>query len=59
VLGGKQAVMLDLAAIAPFSLPIEVLVARIRELGSYNRVYTPSPIDAHAHHRDVALAASR
>jgi len=59
VLGGKQVFMLDLPAIDPFRLPIELLVGRIRELGSYHRVYTHSPIEAHAHHRDVALAASR
>src|SRR5262245_2033247 len=58
VLGGKQVVMLDLPAVDSFRLPIDVLVARIRELGSYNRVYTHSPIEDHAHHRDVALAAS-
>jgi len=59
VLGGKQVFMLDLPAIDSFRLPIEVLVSRIRELGSYSRVYTHSPLEAHAHHRDVALAASR
>ena len=59
VLGGKQVFMLDLPAIDPFRLPIEILVGRIRELGSYSRVYTHSPLEAHAHHRDVALAASR
>jgi hypothetical protein len=59
VLGGKQVCMLDLPAIDPFRLPIEILVSRNRELGSYNRVYTPSPREAHAHHWDVPLAASR
>jgi Nodulation protein S (NodS) len=58
-LGGKRVFMLDLPAIDPFRLPIEMLVSRIRELGSYSRVYTHSPLEAHAHHRDVALAASR
>jgi hypothetical protein len=58
-LGGKRVCMLDLPAIDPFRLPIEMLVSRIRELGSYSRVYTHSPLEAHAHHRDVALAASR
>jgi hypothetical protein len=59
VLDGKQVFMLDLPAIDSFRLPIENLVGRIRELGSYSRVYTHSPLEAHAHHRDVALAASR
>jgi LmbE family N-acetylglucosaminyl deacetylase len=58
-LGGKQVLMLNLPAIDPFRLPIEILVGRIRELGSYGRVYTHSPLEAHAHHRDVAVAASR
>jgi hypothetical protein len=43
VLGGKQARSLDLPAIDPFRLPIEVLVGRLRELGPYSRVYTQSP----------------
>jgi hypothetical protein len=59
VLGGKQVLMLDLPTIDPSRLPIEILVGRIRELGSYSRVYTHSPLEAHAHHRDVALAASQ
>jgi hypothetical protein len=59
VFGGKQAFMLDLPAIDPLRPPIEISVGRIRELGSYNRVCTHSPTEAYAHHRDVALAASR
>lgn len=58
-LGGKQVPILGLPAIDPLRLPIEILVDRIRELGGYSRVYTHSPFETHAHHRDVALAASR
>jgi hypothetical protein len=59
VLGGKQARSLNLPAISPYRLPIEIVVDRLRELGPYSRVYTHSPLEEHAHHRDVALAAGR
>jgi Nodulation protein S (NodS) len=59
LLGGKRALLLNLPDVPPHRLPIEALVERLRELGSYRRIYTHSPLEKHAQHRDVALAASQ
>lgn len=58
-IGARRPLLLNLPDIFPWRLPLEVLVERIRTLGPYRRVYTHSPFEAHPHHRDVALAASR
>lgn len=58
-LGGKRALSLSLPNIDPWRLPKEVLVGRLKALGPYNRIYTHSPFEQHAQHRDVALAASQ
>jgi hypothetical protein len=58
-LGAERAQSLNLPDIYPWRLAVEVLIDRLRELGAYRRVYTHSPFEAHPHHRDVALAASR
>jgi hypothetical protein len=59
LLGGKRALVLNLPDVPSRRLPVEALVERLRELGSYGRIYTHSPLEKHAHHRDVALAASQ
>jgi Nodulation protein S (NodS) len=58
-LGGKRALTLSLPSIASWRLPQEVMIARLKTLGSYDRIYTHSPLEQHSHHRDVALAASQ
>jgi Nodulation protein S (NodS) len=58
-LGAKRAFSLSLPNIDPWRLPKEVLVARLKALGPYSRIYTHSPLEQHSHHRDVALAASQ
>jgi LmbE family N-acetylglucosaminyl deacetylase len=59
ILGARRAALLDLPDISPWRLPVDVLIDRLRELGSYGRVYTHSPFEAHLHQRDVVLAASQ
>ena len=59
MLGGQQALSLNLPAVYPHRLPNELLVSKLRELGPSHRVYTHSPLEKRAHHQDVALAASR
>lgn len=58
-LGGKRALSLSLPTIDSWRLPQEVLVGRLKALGSYHRIYTHSPFEHQAQHRDVALAASQ
>jgi hypothetical protein len=58
-LGAKQAISLSLPNIDTWQLPKGVLVRRLKPFGPYNRIYTHSPLEQHAHHRDVALAASQ
>ena len=59
LLGAKQAWSLNLPDISPWRLPVEVLTKMLKELGTYRRVYTHSPLEQHPHHGDVALAASQ
>ena len=56
---GKRALSLSLPTIDSWRLPQEVLVGRLKALGSYHRIYTHSPFEHQAQHRDVALAASQ
>jgi Nodulation protein S (NodS) len=58
-LGAKRAISLSLPNIGPWRLPKSMLVGRLKALGPYDRTYTHSPLEQHAHHRDVALAASQ
>jgi LmbE family N-acetylglucosaminyl deacetylase len=58
-LGARRSLLLHLPDVFPWRLPVEVMVDQLRKLGHYRRVYTHSPLEAHAHHRDVALAASQ
>jgi len=58
-LGAKRALFLDLPDVYRWKLPMDALVEKLKGLGPYGQVYTHSPLDEHAHHRDVALAASR
>src|SRR5919109_97776 len=58
-LGAKRAISLALPKIDPWRLPKGTLVARLKALGPYDRIYTHSPIEQHSHHQDVALAASQ
>lgn len=59
ILGAKRALLLNLPDVYRWNLPIDTLVERLKALGPYRRVYTHSPFDEHAHHRGVALAASK
>jgi len=58
-LGAQRAISLSLPNIDTWRLPKGILVRGLKPLGPYNRIYTHSPLEQHAHHRDVALAASQ
>jgi hypothetical protein len=58
-LGATRSTVLSLSDLQPGRLPIELLVSRLAALGPYQRVYTHSPLEKYAPHRDVALAASQ
>jgi LmbE family N-acetylglucosaminyl deacetylase len=59
LLGAKRALSLNLPDVSPWRLPVEMLAGKFKELGSYSRVYTHSPLEQHPHHQDVAFAASK
>jgi len=58
-LGAARALVLSLPNVQPGRLPIAILASRLTALGPYSRVYTHSPLEKYAQHRDVALAASQ
>src|SRR5262245_39020145 len=58
-LGGERALTLSLPFVDSWRLPQEVMISRLKALGSYDYIYTHSPLEYHSHHRDVALAASQ
>lgn len=58
-LGSRSSRIFNFPDIYPWSLPIMRLCDKLRELGSYERVYTHSPFDDHPHHRAVSLAVSK
>ncbi|MDA8165275.1 MAG: PIG-L family deacetylase [Desulfobacteraceae bacterium] len=58
LLGVRSALRFELPDLYPHPLPHDELLARLRGLGRYDRVYTHSPLDSHPHHRSVSLAAA-
>jgi len=58
-LGAARSTVLSLPDHQPGRLRVDLLVSRLAALGPYHRVYTHSPLEKYAQHRDVALAASQ